>query len=52
MSIASPPKPPPLVEVLCPVCFPRRNVIIRAAKGAVVEAYCWKCKYRRIIVVA
>lgn len=45
--------PPPLVEVLCPVCTNAgfRRVIVRASKGAVVEAFCWKCKYRAIVRV-
>jgi hypothetical protein len=46
-------KPPPLTEYLCPECLRhgKRNVIIRAAKGSLVEAFCWKCKFRQIVVV-
>jgi NMD protein affecting ribosome stability and mRNA decay len=44
--------PPPLIEVVCPRCLPRRNVMIRAAKGSIVEAYCRHCKYRKVIVVS
>lgn len=44
---------PTLIDYLCPMCLKagKRNVIIRAAKGAIVEAYCWKCKYRKVVIV-
>ena len=44
---------PPLVEFLCPECLKRgrRNVIVRAAKGAIVEAYCRRCKFRRVVII-
>lgn len=45
-------KPPRLVEVVCPVCKPRKNVLLRAAKGSIAEVYCRHCKYRKVIVVS
>jgi hypothetical protein len=44
---------PLLVEVLCPICLPRgkRRVLVRAAIGSVVEAYCRDCRYRKIVTV-
>jgi hypothetical protein len=45
-------KPPPLREYVCPVCLPRmRRVLVRAASGAIVEAYCRHCHYRKVIVI-
>jgi hypothetical protein len=41
-----------LREVVCPRCLPKmRRVLVRAAPGAVVEAYCRHCKYRAIVLV-
>lgn len=44
-----------LIEVPCPVCLkgpkPMRRVIIRAAKGSIVEGYCRHCKYRKVHIV-
>lgn len=42
-----------LVEYVCPVCFTRgrRRVLIRAATGSVVEAYCRDCRFRRVVVI-
>lgn len=47
-------KPPRLVEIVCPVCTNAgfRRVIVRAAVGSVVEAFCWKCKYRKVVMVS
>lgn len=46
-------QPPPLVSVYCPDCLKRgkRNLCIRAAKGAIVEAYCRHCHYREVVIV-
>ena len=54
MSMATAAHPPTarLVNVICPVCTNAhfRRVILRAAPGSVVEAFCWKCKrYRKIV---
>lgn len=41
-----------LREVVCPVCLPKmRRVLVRAAPGSTVEAYCRHCKYRKIVLV-
>ena len=41
---------PILVEVVCPVCLPRmRRVLVKAAPGSVVEAFCRHCRYRAIV---
>lgn len=42
-----------LVEYLCPVCLRRgkRNVIIKGKRGSEVEAYCWKCKFRKLVIL-
>lgn len=43
---------PILVEVVCPVCLPRmRRVLVKAAPGSVVEAFCRHCRYRGIVTV-
>ena len=45
-------KPPALAEVVCPNCLPKmKRVLVRAAPGSVVEAYCRHCKYRAIVIV-
>lgn len=44
---------PPLVAYCCPVCLARgkKNVLVRAAKGSVVEAFCRHCKFRKVVIV-
>jgi uncharacterized protein YlaI len=46
-------KPVPLKEYVCPECARRnmRRVLIRAAEGAIVEAYCRSCRYRKVVIV-
>jgi hypothetical protein len=45
--------PPPMVPVYCPECLKRgrRNLCTRAAKGAMVEAFCRHCKFRKVVLV-
>jgi len=46
-------RPPPLVAVYCPECLKRgkRNLCTRAAKGAIVEAFCRHCRFRQVVIV-
>jgi hypothetical protein len=47
------PPPAPLKEFVCPVCAKhgRRKVLVRAAAGSVVEAYCRHCRFRKVVLI-
>jgi hypothetical protein len=48
-AVANPPNVR-LVEYVCPVCKPLcRRVLVKAAPGSIVEAYCRHCRYRKIV---
>lgn len=46
-------QPPALKEYVCPECAKRgkRRVLIRAAAGSIVEAFCRECRFRKIVVL-
>jgi hypothetical protein len=45
--------PPPMIPVYCPECAKRgiKRMLLRAAPGAMVEAFCRDCRFRKVIIV-